>query len=45
MALKQGLYRQASNQRVYEFLGRDFTQREHRAAAAKNAFALMGQHK
>jgi len=36
---------QASNTKVVDFLARDFEQEASRRAAAKNAFALLGQHK
>ena len=36
---------QGSNSRVAEFLGRDFSQEAQKRAAAKNAFALLGQHR
>lgn len=44
-ACVQALFKQANIVRVSEFLGRDFALPESRAAAAKNAFALLGQHR
>lgn len=44
-SLLAGLFRQAGNTRVVEFLGRNFEQEPSRRAAAKNAFTLLGQHK
>ncbi len=35
----------AGNSKVGEFLGKDFSSAEARASAAKNAFALLGQHR
>ncbi len=37
--------RQASNLKIADFLLRDFNQEEPRRSAAKNAFALLGQHR
>lgn len=34
-----------SNKRQSDFLGRDFRDPAHAAAAAKNAYVLLGQHK
>lgn len=39
------LFRTSSNKKVADFLARDFEREEHRRAAAKNAFALLGQHR
>ncbi len=44
-ALLAGLCRTAGDAAVAEFLGRDFSQAKHRAAAAKNAYVLLGQHR
>ncbi|KAF5837390.1 hypothetical protein DUNSADRAFT_4438 [Dunaliella salina] len=44
-SLLAGLFRRAGNTRVVEFLGRNFEEEASRRAAAKNAFALLGQHK
>jgi hypothetical protein len=44
-ALLASLCRTAGDAAVAEFLGRDFSQAKHRAAAAKNAFVLLGQHR
>ncbi len=44
-AVLQNLFRQASGVRMADFLQRDFRLEEHRNAAAKNAFALLGQHR
>jgi protoheme ferro-lyase len=41
----QALFRQGSNVRLADFLARDFLTEEGRHAAAKNAFALLGQHR
>jgi hypothetical protein len=35
----------AGNRKVGEFLGKDFSSEEAKASAAKNAFALLGQHR
>lgn len=34
-----------SNKRLSDFLGRDFRDPAHAAAAGKNAYVLLGQHK
>jgi hypothetical protein len=39
------LSRDEKDKKLYEFLGRDFTQDQHRAAALKNSYVLMGQHR
>ncbi|GFR41681.1 hypothetical protein Agub_g2427 [Astrephomene gubernaculifera] len=44
-ALLLSLFRQASNLKIAEFLLKDFSQPEPRRSAAKNAFALLGQHR
>ncbi|KXZ50483.1 hypothetical protein GPECTOR_16g658 [Gonium pectorale] len=44
-ALLISLFRQASNLKIAEFLLRDFSKEEPRRSAAKNAFALLGQHR
>jgi ribosomal protein S9 len=36
---------QTSNTKLADFLQRDFRHEEHKKAAAKNAFALLGQHR
>ena len=36
---------QASNVKIADFLQRNFRNEDHRNAAAKNAFALLGQHR
>ena len=41
----QGLFRTAQQKKPAEFLGRAFTSEKDRAAAAKNAFVLLAQHK
>ena len=41
----QGLFRTAQQKKPAEFLGRAFTSDKDRAAAAKNAFVLLAQHK
>eukprot|EP00775_Hariotina_reticulata_P013078 gene13078-13205_t len=41
----QGLFRSSGNKKVADFLARDFTTVEGQAAASKNAFALLGQHR
>jgi hypothetical protein len=41
----QGLFRTAQQKKPAEFLGRAFTSEADRAAAAKNAFVLLAQHK
>ncbi len=40
-----GLFRQAGVKKLADFLARDFRQPAARAAAAKNAFVLLGQHR
>eukprot|EP00892_Ulva_mutabilis_P007076 jgi/Ulvmu1/4740/UM020_0024.1 len=40
-----GMLRSKGDVRVADFLGRDFTQQSHRAAAAKNAHKLLSQHR
>ncbi len=44
-AVPQGLYRTSQNRRLADFLSRDFSQPNHRQAASKNAFVLLGQHR
>ncbi|GIM04382.1 hypothetical protein Vretimale_8962, partial [Volvox reticuliferus] len=44
-ALLISLFRQSSNLKVADFLLRDFNHDEPRRSAAKNAFALLGQHR
>ncbi|KAG2488583.1 hypothetical protein HYH03_012902 [Edaphochlamys debaryana] len=44
-ALLLSLFRQSSNLKVADFLLKDFTHEEPRRSAAKNAFALLGQHR
>lgn len=41
----QGLFRTANHKKQAEFLGRAFTSEKDRAAAAKNAFVLLAQHR
>ena len=41
----QGLFRSAQHKKQAEFLGRSFDSDKDRAAAAKNAFVLLAQHK
>lgn len=41
----QGLFRTANQKKPAEFLGRSFTSDQDRAAAAKNAFVLLAQHR
>lgn len=36
---------QANNRKLVDFLSRNFDKPDARAAAAKNAYALLGQHK
>lgn len=40
-----GLFRVVANKRLSDFMARDFRDPPHAAAAAKNAFVLLGQHK
>jgi len=40
-----GLFKTVKDKKLVEFLARDFTKREHQAAAQKNAYVLMGQHR
>lgn len=42
---KQGLFRSAQHKKQAEFLGRSFDNDKDQAAAAKNAFVLLGQHR
>ncbi|WIA34453.1 hypothetical protein OEZ86_012786 [Tetradesmus obliquus] len=44
-AVLQGLFRSSGNKKVADFLARDFSSAEGRAAASKNAFHLLGQHR
>ncbi|GAX73065.1 hypothetical protein CEUSTIGMA_g518.t1 [Chlamydomonas eustigma] len=44
-AVLQNLFRQTSNIKLADFLQRDFRNEDHKKAAAKNAFALLGQHR
>jgi len=44
-AYLQGLFRSAQHKKQAEFLGRSFDSDKDRAAAAKNAFVLLSQHK
>lgn len=44
-AYLQGLFRSAQHKKQAEFLGRSFNNDKDRAAAAKNAFVLLSQHK
>lgn len=44
-AVLQSLFRQANNVRIADFLARDFSREDGKRAAAKNAFALLGQHR
>ena len=41
----QGLFRSAQHKKQAEFLGRPFDDEKNRAAAAKNAFVLLAQHR
>ena len=41
----QGLFRSAQHKKQAEFLGRSFDSDRDRAAAAKNAFVLLAQHR
>ena len=41
----QGLFRSAQHKKQAEFLGRSFDNDRDRAAAAKNAFVLLAQHR
>ncbi len=41
----QGLFRSAQHKKQSEFLGRAFSNEKDRAAAAKNAFVLLAQHR
>ena len=41
----QGLFRSAQHKKQAEFLGRPFDNEKDRAAAAKNAFVLLAQHR
>lgn len=41
----QGLFRSAQHKKQAEFLGRSFDSDKDRAAAAKNAFVLLAQHR
>lgn len=41
----QGLFRSAQHKKQAEFLGRSFDNDKDRAAAAKNAFVLLAQHR
>ena len=41
----QGLFRSAQHKKQAEFLGRSFHNEKDRAAAAKNAFVLLAQHR
>ena len=41
----QGLYRSAGQRKQADFLGRDFSQPAARAAACKNAYVLLAQHR
>ena len=43
--LTAGLFRSAGVKKLADFLARDFRQAASRAAAAKNAFVLLGQHR
>ncbi|CAL5224911.1 g7676 [Coccomyxa viridis] len=43
--LLQGLFRSAQHKKQAEFLGRSFDSDKDRAAAAKNAFVLLAQHR
>ncbi|BDA47164.1 probable DmX-like protein 2 at C-terminar half [Coccomyxa sp. Obi] len=43
--LLQGLFRSAQHKKQSEFLGRAFNNEKDRAAAAKNAFVLLAQHR
>ena len=40
-----GLYRSCSDTKLVGFLSRDFEEEKNRVAAAKNAYALLGQHR
>jgi RAVE protein 1 C terminal len=40
-----GLFRMGGPKKLSDFLARDFGQEANRAAAAKNAYVLLGQHK
>lgn len=42
---RAGLFRTAGVKKLADFLSRDFRQAPNRAAAAKNAFVLLGQHR
>ena len=41
----QGLFRSAQHKKQSEFLGRSFSNDKDRAAAGKNAFVLLAQHR
>jgi hypothetical protein len=41
----QGLFRSAQHKKQADFLGRSFNNNKDRAAAAKNAFVLLAQHR
>lgn len=43
--MAQGLFRSAQHKKQAEFLGRPFDDEKDRAAAAKNAFVLLAQHR
>ncbi len=45
MCTSQGLFRSAQHKKQAEFLGRSFDSDKDRAAAAKNAFVLLAQHR
>lgn len=40
-----GLFRMGGPPKLADFLARDFSGKANRAAAAKNAYVLLGQHK
>ena len=44
-SVRAGLFRTAGVKKLADFLARDFRQLAARAAAAKNAFVLLGQHR
>ena len=45
MLLSTGLFRMAGPKKLADFLARNFSHPVNAAAAAKNAYVLLGQHK
>jgi hypothetical protein len=41
----QGLFRTGNHKKLGDFLARDFKEETNLAAACKNAFVLLGQHR